>query len=39
LIVTYAPDILDYGPPNNDDCLLDNNALLRSTAGVDSLLE
>lgn len=39
LIVTYDPDIFDDGNPNNDDCRLENNSLLRSTAGVDSLLE
>lgn len=39
LLVTYDPDIFDDGNPNNDDCQLGNNLILRSTHGIDALFD
>ena len=39
LLVTYDPDILFDGDPNNDDCRLLNNLIIRSTDDVATLFE
>jgi len=39
LIISYDPDITDDGNPNNDDCRVSNNIIIRSVAGIATLFE